>query len=75
MVDAHDIKPLERAIKNVGSVRELARRVGVTPQAVWLWRKGSAIAAERAMEIDRATGGEVSKSDIRPDLWPREDAQ
>lgn len=34
------------------------------------WERGTTIPAERAVEIERATGGEVSRSDLRPDLWP-----
>ena len=26
--------------------------------------------AELALEIEKATGGAVSRSDLRPDLWP-----
>ena len=63
---------LERAIKKVGSARELAHRVGVTTQAVWLWRNGTTPAPERVILIEAATDGEVSRHDLRPDLWPRE---
>ena len=76
MLNSLDNTPLERAIKAAGSARELARRVGVSPQSVWLWRKGKSISAERALDIESATNGVVSKHDLRPDLWgPREAAQ
>ena len=39
------------------------------------WESGDVvIPAERAVEIERATGGEVSRSDLRPDLWPNAEA-
>lgn len=35
------------------------------------WERGEVvITAERAVEIERATGGQVSRNDLRPDLWP-----
>lgn len=33
-------------------------------------KKGTRITAERATEIETITGGEVSRSDLRPDLFP-----
>lgn len=42
-----------------------------TQSLVSQWEKGDVvITGERAIEIERATGGEVSKSDLRPDFWP-----
>ena len=38
------------------------------------WEGGDTIPAERAVEIERATGGEVSRSELRPDLWPASEA-
>jgi DNA-binding transcriptional regulator YdaS (Cro superfamily) len=62
---------------------EFGRRVGggVTQGMVWQWLKwlddptaGTRITAERAVEIEVATGGQVSRSDLRPDIYPREKA-
>ncbi len=62
---------IERAVEVAGSGPALARLIGVTSQAVWLWRQGGTISAERALEIERATG--ILRSDLRPDLpWTKE---
>lgn len=42
-----------------------------TQGLVSLWERGEVvITAERAVEIERATGGQVARGDLRPDLWP-----
>jgi DNA-binding transcriptional regulator YdaS (Cro superfamily) len=47
----------------------------VTQGAVSHWITGTArVEAERALEIERITKGEVSRHDMRPDLWPRTSA-
>lgn len=39
------------------------------------WENGEQpITAERAVQIERATGGEVARSNLRPDLWPADAA-
>jgi DNA-binding transcriptional regulator YdaS (Cro superfamily) len=61
---------LEKVISVVGGVAELARRLGVTSQAVSQW---DAVPAERVLQVERACNGEVSRYDIRPDIYPREE--
>lgn len=52
---------------------ELARRIEVTPGMVWQWLKSlRPIAGENVLGIEKATGGKVSRHDLRPDLYPRE---
>jgi DNA-binding transcriptional regulator YdaS (Cro superfamily) len=64
---------LEEAIASVQNAANLARKLGVTPQLVSRWRKRqTVITAERAVEIETATG--VKRHKIRPDLWPSESA-
>lgn len=49
---------------------ELAHAVGVTQPMVSFWVSGACrITAERAVLIERATGGMVSRKDLRPDLF------
>jgi len=55
---------LQAAIKAVGGVAaELARRIGVTPQALGQWDK---VPADRVLAVERATG--VSRYILRPDI-------
>ncbi len=55
---------LSEAIKAVGGVSELARRLGISQPSVSNWNK---IPAERVLEIESATG--VSRVVLRPDLY------
>ena len=58
---------LERAIVQVGGVAALARAINVTPQAVSQWDR---VPAERALAVEKATDGKISRYDLRPDLYP-----
>jgi DNA-binding transcriptional regulator YdaS (Cro superfamily) len=53
----------------------LAKRLGVSQGLVWQWRTGrTRITAERAVQIETATEGAISRAELRPDLWPRQAA-
>ncbi len=57
------------------SQTELARRLGKSPGLVWQWlNEHRPIYAEQVLPIERATGGKVSRHDLRPDLYPRDNA-
>lgn len=52
---------------------ELARAVGVSPGMVWQWiNQYRRIAAEKVLAIEAATGGAVTRHDLRPDIYPRD---
>lgn len=54
---------------------DFAERLGVTQGAVSHWINGRVrVPAERVLDIERATGGKVSRHDLRPDLYPVEEA-
>ena len=59
---------LEKAIEIVGGRRQLAEQLGCSSEAVrqWLDRR---IPAERVLDIERATGGKVTRYELRPDLY------
>lgn len=54
---------LEMAILAVGSVSELARRLGISHSSIEQWER---VPAERVPQVHRASG--VPKHLIRPDL-------
>lgn len=65
------------------SQEEFANRFApkVTQGLVWQWltwlrnpKKGTRVTAERAVEIESITAGEVKRGDLRPDLYPVEKA-
>jgi DNA-binding transcriptional regulator YdaS (Cro superfamily) len=57
----------------MGGRAALARALGLTPTAVEKWSRLSRIPAERVLDIERVTQGRVSRYDLRPDLYPREE--
>ncbi len=58
-------RALQRAIKAVGASAELARRLGVSRQAVDQWKK---VPATRAVDVERETG--IPRYELRPDVFP-----
>ncbi len=58
---------LERAITEAGGTAALARSINVTPQAISQWDR---VPAERALAVEQATGGKVTRHELRPDLYP-----
>jgi len=62
---------LAMAISKAGDQSKLARLLGVKPQHVQNWlRRNKRVPAMRVLEIERATN--VSRHDLRPDIYPRE---
>lgn len=59
-----------KAIDIAGSETRLAKAIGYSQHAVWTARKRGRPSAEMAVAIDKFTQGQVSKHDLRPDLWP-----
>lgn len=61
---------LEKAIKIAGNAGVLARRIGVSHQAIHIWKVqfNSRIPEKRVLKIYTATG--VTPHEMRPDLYP-----
>ena len=71
---------------NIGALRSVirehlksqvavARAVGVSPQAVSeILRRGKRVPAEWCLALEQATGGAVTRHDLRPDLYPNDSA-
>ncbi len=64
--------PIEQAVEHAGGQQALAEKVGVRYQAVQKWIRAKRVPAERVLAIEEATGGAVSRHDLRPDIYPRE---
>ena len=54
-----------------GTQAELARRIGVKPMTVSQW-KVRGVPPNRVLPIEKATGGQVTRHDLRPDIYPIE---
>jgi DNA-binding transcriptional regulator YdaS (Cro superfamily) len=58
-----------RAAQIVGGISALARKIGVVNQTIYSWDEGD-LPAERAVAIEKATDGQITRQEMRPDLWP-----
>jgi DNA-binding transcriptional regulator YdaS (Cro superfamily) len=56
--------PLEHAKHIAGGTTALANKLGISKQAVSMWKK---IPAERVIAIEAATG--IPREELRPDLY------
>lgn len=71
---------LQKAIEVVGSQTELARRcTDIGPKQyqqghVGYWLRAGRVSPPAAIVIEKATDGQVTRHDLRPDLYPREAA-
>ena len=62
--------PIEKAAEIAGSEKALADWFGVTKAAVWQWKQeGRWTPIEHCPEIERRTGGAVTRRDLRPNDW------
>lgn len=60
---------IERAIARAGSEAKLGKAIGFSQVAVNKARHRGVVSPRMAMAIDTFTGGTISRSDLRPDLW------
>lgn len=66
---------IEKAVNEFGSQAKLAAAVGCSQQQIAYLLKANSISAEMALRIDKATGGAVSKHDLREDIFGRAPAE
>lgn len=61
---------LKKACELAGGQSKLAEKIGVTTSAVNQWVKGNRpIPIDRCVAIERATNGNITRRDLRPDDW------
>lgn len=64
---------LDAYIANSEKRADLAQKLGTNPQYLWQiatgWR-GRRASPAMAQRIEEATQGEVTKEQLRPDIWP-----
>lgn len=60
---------IERAIQFHGTQARLAEVIGCSQQQISYLRRAKSITAEMALALHAATGGKVSKHDLRPDIF------
>ena len=67
-------KLIESAIDRFGSEAKLALAAGVSQPVVNAAKRTGKIGPRLAMGIHAATNGDISKTVLRPDLWPAVEA-
>lgn len=65
---------IEKAIETVGTQSELARKIGVFPQQVQKWFSTGLIPPNRVLAVEKATNGQVTRYELRPDIYPPSNA-
>ncbi len=63
------MEALKKAADYFGSQAALAGALGVGPMAISSWKKRGRVPTHRAVEIERMTGGAVTKEELRPDVF------
>lgn len=64
-------KHLRRAIALAGGQSALARAINSRQQNIWFWlNKSGRVPAEFVLLIEQATQGQVTRSQLRPDIYP-----
>lgn len=57
-------------VKARGAQRQLAQKLGITPVLISQWaNRQRPVPPERCVEIERATTGQVTRRDLRPEDW------
>ena len=62
-------KLLGDAITICGSEQKLGRAAGYSQNAIWQAKRRGTVTAEMATGIEAATRGQVTRVDLRPDLF------
>lgn len=77
IVNTVHVPPLPETYMNLktylekSSQSELAHALGVTQGTISHWLTGRVrVPAERVIPIEQATGGKVTRQELRPDLYP-----
>ena len=61
---------IAKAIERFGSQAKAAAAAGVSQPVINEAKKTGKVGPRLALGLDAATNGEISKSLLRPDLWP-----
>lgn len=60
---------IEKTIRFAGGQKALAEKIGITQQAVSKIKKTGKMPAERVIDAEKATAGQVSRYELRPDIF------
>lgn len=63
---------LDRVISIIGSQTRLAEELNTTPQAIQQWVVKGRVPVMRVLSIEAVVNGEVTRHQLRPDIYPKE---
>jgi DNA-binding transcriptional regulator YdaS (Cro superfamily) len=66
-------RPLQALLKAIiiaGGQSCIARKCDVKPQTIQVWLKLGRVPAERVLQIEKIVNKEVSRHELRPDIYP-----
>ena len=63
---------IQKAVFYAGGQSALARKIGLKPQAVQRWCRDGKIPAERVLDVERVIEAKVTRYELRPDLYPKD---
>lgn len=69
-----DTTALDRAVKLFPNQEAFAQALGIRSPSVSEWRRRKVVPAERCADIERITQGQVTRADLRPDLFGEQKA-
>lgn len=76
METSSGIEALWKAKELLGTEQKLADAVNrKQPTVHEVLKRGKEVPAEWCLPIERATNGKITRQQLRPDLWPREETQ
>lgn len=71
----HKETPIEKAVRIAGGQAALARGCETSQPRIWQCiHRNQRIPADLVLPIERATCGQVTRHELRPDLYPVESA-
>ncbi|WP_271273804.1 transcriptional regulator [Aliamphritea hakodatensis] len=63
---------LRQAVEMIGGQTALAEHFGISPQSVQQWVMQDRVPASRVIRIEAITSGQVTRHQLRPDLYPED---
>jgi DNA-binding transcriptional regulator YdaS (Cro superfamily) len=67
--------PIRKAVALAGGPTRLAAELGIRPQTVSMWMARGRVPAGQVIALEHATGGAVTRYELRADIYPRERSQ
>lgn len=67
-------RPVEKVVRLAGGQAELARRCNTSQPRIWQCvHRNQRVPADLVIPFERAVAGQVTRHELRPDLYPKEE--